>query len=94
MPEIDLELIKTLGCVVLKGKYIDNIAESSPSPSSQKPNTPYHVTVFTKAEIRELDDRGQMQIEQLLKEPFNLQPPIDLGIAIHGSVVFNVLFWP
>ncbi|KAG9693539.1 hypothetical protein KCU95_g7035, partial [Aureobasidium melanogenum] len=94
MPEMNLELVKTLGCVVLKGKYIDNIAESSPSPSPQKPNTPYHVTVLTKAEIRELDDQEQMQIEQLLKEPFNLQPPIDLGVAIHGSVAFSVLFWP
>ncbi|KAH0280244.1 hypothetical protein KCU91_g1165, partial [Aureobasidium melanogenum] len=91
---MDLELAKTLGCVVLKGKYIDNIAESSPSPSPQKPNTPYHVTVFTKAEIKELDDQQQIQIEQLLKKPFNSQPPIDLGVAIHGPVAFNVLFWP
>ncbi|KEQ61141.1 uncharacterized protein M437DRAFT_76709 [Aureobasidium melanogenum CBS 110374] len=91
---MDLDLIKTLGCVVLKGKYIDNIAESSLSPSPQKPNTPYHVTVFSKAEIRELDDQQQMQIEQLFEEPFNLQLPIDLGVAIHGSVAFNVLFWP
>ncbi|KAG9663897.1 hypothetical protein KCU64_g1038, partial [Aureobasidium melanogenum] len=91
---MDLELAKTLGCVVLKGNYIDTIAESSPSPSPQKPNTPYHVTVFTKAEIKELDDQQQIQIEQLLKKPFNSQPPIDLGVAIHGPVAFNVLFWP
>ncbi|KAG9896282.1 hypothetical protein KCU98_g11664, partial [Aureobasidium melanogenum] len=91
---MDLELAKTLGCVVLKGKYIDNIAESSPSPSPQKPNTPYHVTVFTKAEIKEFDDQQQMQIEQLLKKTHCLQAPIDLGVAIHGSVAFNVLFWP
>ncbi|KAH0360352.1 hypothetical protein KCU65_g9437, partial [Aureobasidium melanogenum] len=91
---MDLELVRTLGCVVLKGKYIDNIAESSPSPSPQKPNTPYHVTVFTKAELKEMDDQQQMQIEQLLKKPFNLQPPIDLGVAIHDFVAFNVLFWP
>ncbi|CAD0100296.1 unnamed protein product [Aureobasidium mustum] len=91
---MDLRLAKTLGCVVLKGSYIDGIAESSPSPSPQKPNTPYHVTVLTKAEIKELDDQQQMQIEQLLKRPLNLQPPIDLGVGVHGSVAFNVLFWP
>lgn len=89
-----LGLAKTLGCVVLKGNCIDDIAESSPSPSPQKPNTPYHVTVFTKAEIQEMGDKQKMKIEQLLRKPSNLQPPIDLGIGIHGSVVFNVLFWP
>lgn len=91
---MSLGLAKTLGCVVLKGNYIDKIAESSPSPSPQKPNTPYHVTVFTKAEIQEMDDKQKMQIEQLLRKSTNLQPPIDLGVGIHGSVAFNVLFWP
>lgn len=93
-PGMDLVLAKTLGCVVLKGTYVDNIAESSPSPSPQKPNTPYHVTVFTKAEIQEMDDKQKTKIEQLLRKPSNLQLPIDLGVGIHGSVAFNVLFWP
>ncbi|KAK6004687.1 hypothetical protein QM012_008549 [Aureobasidium pullulans] len=91
---MNLILVKTLGCVVLKGDYIDNIAENSPLPSPQKPDTPYHVTVLTKAEIRELDHEQQTHLEELLREPTKSQPPIDLGVGIHDSVAFNVLFWP
>ncbi|KAI5197327.1 hypothetical protein E4T38_08041 [Aureobasidium subglaciale] len=94
---MELEFAKTLGCVVLRGSHIIDIAQNSPSPSPQKPNTPYHITVFTKAELQELNKLGndpKRKIEQLVLRPPSLELPIDLGIGTHGSVVFNVVFWP
>jgi atypical dual specificity phosphatase len=91
---MDLEIAKTLGCIVLRGSRVDEIAQSSPPVSSQKPNTPYHVTIFTKAEIQEFNEKQKVEIEQHLKNPSDLTPPIDLGVGIQGSVAFNVLFWP
>jgi atypical dual specificity phosphatase len=91
---MNLEIAKTLGCIVLRGNRVDEIAQSSPAVSSQKPKTPYHVTIFTKLEIQELNDDQKVDIEQRLKNPPDLTPPIDLGVGTQGSVAFNVLFWP
>jgi atypical dual specificity phosphatase len=91
---MDLKIAKTLGCIVLRGNRIDEIAQSSPSLPPQKPKTPYHVTVFTKSEIQEFDDKRKTEIEQYLRKPLDLTPPVDLGVGIKCSVAFNVLFWP
>ncbi|THZ17248.1 hypothetical protein D6C89_08861 [Aureobasidium pullulans] len=95
-----LELVKTLGCVVLRGDHVDNIARSSPPPTTSGPRYPYHVTILTKAESQQLnnsvDTPHQISkiIERLLSTPQLLEDPLDLGVAIHGSTGFNVLFWP
>ncbi|TIA30213.1 hypothetical protein D6C79_09723 [Aureobasidium pullulans] len=95
-----LELVKTLGCVVLRGDHVDNIARSSPPPTTSGPRCPYHVTILTKAESQQLnnsvDTPHQISkiVERLLSTPQLLEDPIDLGVAIHGSTGFNVLFWP
>ncbi|KEQ79892.1 hypothetical protein M438DRAFT_282875 [Aureobasidium pullulans EXF-150] len=95
-----LELVKTLGCVVLRGDHVDNIARSSPPPTTSGPRYPYHVTILTKAESQQLnnsvDTPHQISkiVERLLSTPQLLEDPIDLGVAIHGSTGFNVLFWP
>ncbi|THW51722.1 hypothetical protein D6D22_00711 [Aureobasidium pullulans] len=95
-----LELVKTLGCVVLRGDHIDNIARSSPPPTTSEPRFPYHVTILTKAEFQQLNKsvdtthQTSKVVEQLLSTPQSLEDPIDLGVAIHGSIGFNVLFWP
>jgi atypical dual specificity phosphatase len=91
---MDLEIAKTLGCIVLRGNCIDEIARSSPSSPSQKPKYPYHVTVFTKSEIQEFNDERKLELEQHFNDPPDLTTPIDLGVGIQGSVAFNVLFWP
>ncbi|THY03619.1 hypothetical protein D6D01_10196 [Aureobasidium pullulans] len=95
-----LELVKTLGCVVLRGDHVDNIARSSPPSTTSETRYPYHVTILTKAEFQQLnksvDTNYQTSkiVEQLLSIPQLLEDPIDLGVAIHGSTGFNVLFWP
>ncbi|THZ20209.1 hypothetical protein D6C91_04832 [Aureobasidium pullulans] len=95
-----LELVKTLGCVVLRGDHVDNIARTSPPPTTSGPRYPYHVTILTKAESQQLnnsvDTPHQISkiVERLLSTPQLLEDPIDLGVAIHGSTGFNVLFWP
>jgi atypical dual specificity phosphatase len=91
---MDLEIGKALGCIVLRGNCIDDIAQSSPSLSLDRPKTPYHVTVFTKSEIQEFDDKRKTEIEQYLKKPLDSTPPVDLGVGVKGSIAFNVLFWP
>jgi atypical dual specificity phosphatase len=91
---MDLEIAKTLGCIVLRGNRVDEIAQNSPAVSSQKPKTPYHVTILTKLEIQEFNVNQKVDLEQHLKNPSDLTPPIDLGVGIQGSVAFNVLFWP
>lgn len=91
---MDLEVARTLGCIVLRGNYIDEIAESTPSSSLRKPKTPYHVTVFTKAEIQKLGDGRKTEVDQYLRNPPSMTLPIDLGVGIQGSVTFNVIFWP
>ncbi|THX80306.1 hypothetical protein D6D04_04655 [Aureobasidium pullulans] len=95
-----LELVKTLGCVVLRGDHVDNIARSSPPPTTSGPRHPYHVTILTKAESQQLNNsvdtphQTSKIVERLLSTPQLLEDPIDLGVAIHGSTGFNVLFWP
>ncbi|THY75353.1 hypothetical protein D6C86_03755 [Aureobasidium pullulans] len=95
-----LELVKTLGCVVLRGDHVDNIARSSPPPTTSGPRYPYHVTILTKAESQQLNNsvdtphQTSKIVERLLSTPQLLEDPIDLGVAIHGSTGFNVLFWP
>ncbi|KAH0288725.1 hypothetical protein KCU62_g4958, partial [Aureobasidium sp. EXF-3399] len=91
---MDLEIVKSLGCIVLRGNCIHEIAKSSPSSSPQKPKLPYHVTVITKAEIQHFDDERKTEVEQFLNESPSLTPPVDLGVGTQGSVAFNVLFWP
>ena len=91
---MDLAIAKSLGCIVLRGNCIDEIAKSSSSASPQKPKLPYHVTVFTKAEIQNFDDERKTRIEHFLNESPSLTLPVDLGVGIQGSVKFNVIFWP
>lgn len=91
---MDLEIARTLGCIVLRGNCIDEIAKDSPSSSPQRPATPYHVTVFTKAEIQDFDEELKFQVEQYLRKRPTLTPPVDLGVGMQGPVAFNVLFWP
>ena len=90
---MDLEIAKSFGCIVLRGNYIDGIAKSSPTSPAQQPKLPYHVTVFTKAEYQDFDDERKTEVEQFLRKPPSLTPPVDLGIGAQGPVTFNVIFW-
>lgn len=92
---MSVKMVKTLGCIALKGELVDELAAQTPSPLDALesiPKTPYHITVFTKDEVRDLGER----LDHLLKDPPEIEPPINLGRGggKRLGVSWCVLFWP